>query len=73
MTTGLWIFIAVVAVNVLGLLLDGTLALTCGYSCTITNLVRTSHPIYGCFIIAVQILGGIGLGFHFFEYSKGGV
>jgi hypothetical protein len=59
---GLAVFVAVVLVNVAGLLLDLCLE-RAGYT-TVTALVR-AQPLWGVPILGLQVLGGAGLGFHF--------
>ncbi len=63
MTTGLWVFLAVTVANVIGLLLD--LALYAGGHRTITSLVW-QYPTVGLPIIALQVVGLIGLLNHFY-------
>ncbi len=63
MTCGLWVFLATVAINVVGLLLD--LALDRSGRTTITDLVRMI-PAVGLPIIAMQIAGLVGLLHHFY-------
>jgi hypothetical protein len=60
---GLIVFIAVLVVNILGLLLDGFLLLA-GFR-TITNRVR-KNPILGFPILLLQLVGLAGLAIHFY-------
>ena len=66
MTFGLCLFIAVIALDVIGLSLDGILWLACGEVCTVTHLVRTSQPWIGFVILALQLAGMVGLACHFY-------
>jgi hypothetical protein len=69
-TTGLWVFLVVMLANVIGLLLDLILYLFYGYYGTITYFVRTGCPLLGGVIVALQVIGAIGLVQHFLP--KGG-
>lgn len=64
MSTGLLVFVVVVAVDVLGLLLDLALA-TLGET-TISEHARTC-PLLGAAIVVLQTVGTTGLVAHFWE------
>ncbi len=65
---GLWIFLAVVVLNVFGLAVDYCL-LRLGQS-TVTGFARRNEWA-AWMIVALQMAGTIGLSFHFFA-SNGG-
>lgn len=61
---GLWIFVAVVGLNVIGLLTDYVL-LQCGLV-TVTEFARR-NAWAGAIICVLQAIGSTGLAFHFFR------
>ncbi len=63
MNVGLAVFVLVVAVNVLGLLLDRVLSVE--GATTVTDLVRRGDWVIGALIIAWQVVGIAGLAYHF--------
>lgn len=62
MTAGLWVFITVIALSLLGLILDKYLQLD--GATTISASVQL-HPLLGVAIIVVELAGTVGLASHF--------
>ena len=63
MSVGLIVFTVVVVINVIGLLLDLTLH-SIGWT-TVSELVWEGDWLIGAFIIALQLVGTVGLVSHF--------
>ncbi len=63
MTTGLWVFLVVQAINIIALVID--YGLDQAGLATITAIV-VKYPLIGVLIIAWQITGTIGLACHFY-------
>lgn len=65
---GLWVFVSVVACNVLGLLFDMLLQKT-GFP-MVTDIARR-NPIVASLIVSVNALGVAGLAYHFWAKNGG--
>lgn len=65
MNAGLAVFIAVVLIDLLGLLTD--LGLERAGLTTITSLVRSGNWLIGGAIIGLQLFAAAGLSYHFWE------
>lgn len=61
-TIGLWIFIAVVAIDLIGLIYDAYLYASGKETITAKTL---KHPWIGVAIIAFQLMGVLGIAAHF--------
>ncbi len=67
MTAGLWVFVVVVLLSVVGLLVDESLKIV--GATTISAQVQ-AQPLLGVAIIAVELSGVLGLASHFMEICR---
>jgi hypothetical protein len=67
MNAGLTVFVIILFIDALGLLLDLAVYLTRGYEDTVTAMVRGGDIFIGLLIIALQVVGTVGLAYHFWE------
>jgi hypothetical protein len=69
MSIGLVVFIVVVISDVAGLLIDLVIWWKYGYQSTITAMVRDGDITLGLLIIALQVIGIVGLTQHFWGWG----
>lgn len=68
MTSGLIMYVVVISLNVIGLIIDAIIHFGYG-GMTITEVVQR-YPLFGYLIIFLDLVGIIGLGFHFYVKQR---